>query len=179
MRDNTCAAPDCERPATQGRWCTTHKHRVRLFGQFDLPPVHTVVQTICVIEGCTQAPARKHMCIMHWARITRWGSPERHRQARDRTRHTHGYVILHRPGHPLSVANKVFEHRYVLYEKVGYGPHLCHHCGIHINWFAGLECDHLDRDRANNDPANLVPTCHPCNVRRAIHRNQHSPPLAG
>jgi len=74
--------------------------------------------------------------------------------------------------HPLSIGNgEVLEHRYVLYEKIGAGPHPCHWgCGALLTWGVDLHVDHLDSDRLNNDPANIVPSCNPCNVRRAIER---------
>lgn len=58
-----------------------------------------------------------------------------------------------------------------LYDKIGPGGHLCRWCATPVNWTASggeelLITDHLDFDRANNDPANLVPSCNPCNVRR-------------
>ena len=82
-----------------------------------------------------------------------------------------GYRVLtgHRD-HPLAMANgDVLEHRLVLFSQIGAGPHLCYWgCGRSLEWggIRGIIADHLDGDRLNNDPANLVPSCNPCNAHR-------------
>lgn len=77
--------------------------------------------------------------------------------------------------HPLSAGSgKVPEHRVILFEKIGPGEHLCHWgCGSLLRWLPGqhtaaeaITTDHIDNDGQNNDPSNLVPSCHTCNVRR-------------
>lgn len=82
-------------------------------------------------------------------------------------------------GHPLSSRkNDVLEHRYVLYEKIGPGPHQCHYinefgCGKSaLEWggHGGICVDHLDRNRQNNNPENLVPCCLSCNSKMAWRR---------
>lgn len=72
------------------------------------------------------------------------------------------------PGGIVAVA------RIVLYKKIGPGEHPCHWCGTTLRWIAGggpgtpgsLLADHLDWNRNNDDPANLVPSCHSCNGHR-------------
>lgn len=79
------------------------------------------------------------------------------------------------PGHPLVLkAPYVPEHRAVLFEKIGPGPHPCHYCGGSVNWVPGgrtgkgvLVVDHVDRNPMNNAPENLVPACTRCNVLNA------------
>ncbi|MGH2371846.1 MAG: hypothetical protein ACRDI2_27045 [Chloroflexota bacterium] len=73
---------------------------------------------------------------------------------------------------------RVATHRYVLYEKIGAGPHACHWCGDEVDWTKGgngpgcpggaLAADHLDGDQRNNDPENLVPACNACNTLRGL-----------
>ena len=76
-------------------------------------------------------------------------------------------------GHPLAPASgRVAVSRLVLYEKIGVGPHTCQWCGTMLTWTFGLKADalivdHLDWDRLNDDPSNLVPSCISCNARRA------------
>lgn len=82
-----------------------------------------------------------------------------------------GYKDLHmQQEHPLARKGGLLgEHRKVLYEKIGPGPHLCHWgCGKLLEWggLSGIVADHLDDDKLNNDPDNLVPSCSPCNCRR-------------
>jgi len=86
----------------------------------------------------------------------------------------YGYRILTMQwGHPLVTANgELKEHRKVLYDAIGPGPHECHWgCGKVLEWIAPqgqIVCvDHLDGDRLNNDPQNLVPSCVRCNWGRA------------
>lgn len=75
------------------------------------------------------------------------------------------------PAH--AVARKdgwALEHRLILFNATGPGAHPCHWCGTPVTWdlrppaVGALEVDHVDRDTRNNDPLNLVPACHPCNV---------------
>lgn len=78
-----------------------------------------------------------------------------------------GYVQIKLPGHPVAKARGfAYLHRVVLYDKIGYGPHWCFYCSININWDNGLESDHRDHNKLNNDPANLVPCCGECNRAR-------------
>lgn len=78
-----------------------------------------------------------------------------------------GYIQMKESGHPVSTAGGyLFLHRKVLWHKIGPGVHLCFHCATSIEWFKGLECDHLDHNKQNNDPENLVPCCRSCNRAR-------------
>lgn len=80
--------------------------------------------------------------------------------------------MLYRPGHPLATNCPIVpEHRAILWESIGPGPHPCHHCGKLVDWMPGagrapgaLVTDHLDRDSHNNAVENLVPSCQRCNV---------------
>lgn len=85
---------------------------------------------------------------------------------------TADYRRKYAPNHPLRTISPVVSvHRIELWDKIGIGPHNCHYCAVSISWFpekhpntTKLFVDHLDRDKKNNDPDNLVPTCHRCNV---------------
>lgn len=85
----------------------------------------------------------------------------------------YGYrVLTMQQGHPLVVGRgEVKEHRKVLYSQIGPGPHACHHCGKNVEWRSPVRgtdlcVDHLDGDKLNNDPSNLVPSCFKCNWDR-------------
>lgn len=83
-------------------------------------------------------------------------------------------------GHPLTTRGgpRLLEHRRVLYDKLGPGPHSCHWCGAEVHWTSGrgprtgneLVVDHIDRDNGNNAPENLVPACNACNATRTKNR---------
>lgn len=73
-------------------------------------------------------------------------------------------------GHPLTVGQgrTLGVHKLALWEKIGPGTHPCHYCAVPVTWRAResgarLTVEHLDRDRLNNNPANLVPCCYRCN----------------
>ncbi len=81
------------------------------------------------------------------------------------------YMTEKRPGHPVAHADgRVRVHRAVLYDKIGPGPHPCHWCGLSVDWYGDpeLHADHLDANTWNNDPANLVASCPPCNSARTM-----------
>lgn len=84
--------------------------------------------------------------------------------------------MWYRPAHPLAPpGGYVAEARIVLYAKVGSGIQRCHWCGRSISWSVGLRgtyadhvvADHLDSNHTNDDPANLVAACGPCNGTRS------------
>ena len=82
-----------------------------------------------------------------------------------------GYrVLTGQHDHPLAMpTGDLLEHRSVLFSQIAAGPHLCHWgCGRSLEWggIRGIIADHLDGDPLNNDPANLVPSCNPCNAHR-------------
>lgn len=85
------------------------------------------------------------------------------------------YFSAHAPNHPLATeGGRVGPHRIVLYDAIGPGPHPCHWCGESVAWAVrratrrgDLVVDHVDGNRRNNKLANLVPSCHGCNVNRS------------
>jgi hypothetical protein len=85
-----------------------------------------------------------------------------------------GYKFIRAPQHPLATSwGTVLEHRKVLYDRIGGGPHPCHWCGKRLTWQvrqggggSTLTVDHLDNNPANNRLTNLVPCCTRCNITR-------------
>lgn len=86
-----------------------------------------------------------------------------------------GTRMMRRPDHPLAPPKSglVALSRIVLYEKIGPGEHPCTWCERKVTWMPGagntegaLIADHLDWNQQNNDPSNLVPSCHVCNSHR-------------
>jgi hypothetical protein len=129
----------------------------------------------CSIRGCPNPPrsARAEWCSKHYFRWYRHGDPEV-----CLTGHGfvdfHGYRVVGAPGHPLArERGDVLEHRKVLFDVIGPGEHPCHWCSTLVSWdesypasIRALVVDHLDGIRTNNEPANLVPSCAPCNAAR-------------
>lgn len=84
-----------------------------------------------------------------------------------RTLTSTGYYRIPARGH--AVANRgghAYEHRMVLYDAIGPGGHKCNWCPRIVTWLVDLQVDHVDHNPLNNDRANLVPSCGPCNVAR-------------
>ena len=80
--------------------------------------------------------------------------------------------MVRAPGHPIAPPSGMLAvARLVLFDKVGPGPHPCHWCGVEVDWKTGLVngaliADHLNWDRNDDSPENLVPACLPCNTNR-------------
>lgn len=119
----------------------------------------------------------------------RWSNPEeRERQSQRMMRKgtsgvpsfkdRGGYVILrYQYDHPLADSSfYVKEHRKVLYDKIGPGPHKCYWCGGEVDWKlpsnteqtrkGELVVDHLNGVKDDNRPENLEPSCVRCNWGR-------------
>lgn len=84
-----------------------------------------------------------------------------------------GYRLVKAAGHPMANAGGwALEHRVVLFDAIGVGPHPCHwQCGRELTWRNPnpaweLLSDHLDDNRLNNTDENLVPACRHCNSTR-------------
>ena len=83
---------------------------------------------------------------------------------------TDGYILLTgQYEHPLaSEGGGLAEHRKVLYDKIGPGTHPCHWCDVELEWggHEGINTDHVNWDKQDNRPENLVPSCRVCNGSR-------------
>lgn len=82
------------------------------------------------------------------------------------------YRVLVMKDHPLSgVGKTILEHRLIMWDHIGRGPHQCHRCGVGVSWFLDkdpgckpLVIDHIDRDSKNNHIENLAVSCQRCNI---------------
>ena len=121
----------------------------------------------CAVTGCEKRrrSLSADYCEAHYVRLRRTGTLEKPR--RDRATTEAGYVLLKRPDHPLSTtAGWVSEHRMVLFDQIGAGPHFCHWCATGPLEWPDIVVDHLNEQKDDNRPDNLVPACNACNRAR-------------
>lgn len=102
-------------------------------------------------------------------RVRRHGSTERRSTLKPGViEHTGGYLLEHRPGHPLSrLSKRVYQHRAVFHQHHGEGPFKCHWCGIQVTWET-MHVDHLNDVVTDNDIGNLAASCARCNQARGL-----------
>lgn len=146
-------------------WCHSHYTYHRRHG-------HPAIRVqVCRVPGCGAPMDAKQLCKNHYERWKRGNDPEIPRQRSPGWRTSHGYMkIWVGRQHTLSEKSGwAYEHRVVLYEKVGSGPQRCTWCGCELHWHPQpgqmpVRADHLDKDPANNAPENIVVSCHNCNI---------------
>lgn len=126
---------------------------------------------LCKVDGCGRDARYKaaELCQKHYFRQRRYGTTDTTRWGKraPRLENPAGYQSVHRPDHPLCCDKNgyVYEHRAVLYDAIGVGPHRCALCGKEVTW-GTCHVDHIDDDVRNNSRANLRPTCSVCNTQR-------------
>lgn len=138
---------------------------------------------LCVIDGCLrpQRYTSSGLCRTHYERKRLTGTTDPgpgHYTSPVGTTWVGagGYVFVKLPDHPLAdPKGYAYLHRVRLYDSIGSGEHACHWCRCAVVWGVDLHVDHLDFDRQNNDPANLVPSCNWCNAGRQPPRQRRTP----
>jgi hypothetical protein len=177
MAKGICALEDCERERYAREWCLRHYRRWQRHSD---PTTATRVPTtetpdICTVPGCNRPHQARGWCEAHYIRWRRTGSTGDAEMKRPKGAGTidRGRLKIHAPGHPLANSVGIVPvARAVLFDKIGYGPHLCRWCSTPIHWSIDprrngrthIQADHVDGDTLNDDPANLVQSCAPCNA---------------
>lgn len=142
----------------------------------------------CVIDGCEKPTrsANADWCKMHYHRWYRHGSTEKVATKSDvSVAHGRLYRTVSAKGHPLAHASgRAYEHRVVLYDAIGPGPHACHWCDTMVDWVpkgtpGELQPDHLNNQGDDNRIENLVPSCRSCNGARGSQRRAAALKAAG
>jgi hypothetical protein len=191
-----CVVEDCGRKVRARGWCVTHYERWRQHGD---PKSHIPVVSRGCWERTPESNAnssaarrgrkqseetklrRSFSMIGHLVTEetrTKISEKKKQRDAQEAIGFfidQYGYRRLTgQQGHPLSSrVGQVLEHRVILYNKIGPGPHPCYWhslsgCGqLALEW-PKVCVDHLDDDPLNNDPDNLVSSCRGCNWGRSI-----------
>lgn len=96
-----------------------------------------------------------------------------------------GYVKYIGFKHPATNASGVTAyHRIVLWEKLDGQDAPCNWCDKHLFWDSldhedRLIVDHVNTVKHDNDPENLVPSCHRCNVSRPGGQNRKGATITG
>lgn len=166
-----CSIDGCGRSACKKGMCGMHYQRAWKYGD---PLRERESHKCCTAMGCGRQPRSRTSpyCETHYYRLRRHGSVDADfsRVAAGRTEHSHGYVLLNAPEHPLtrrhSGANE-YEHRVVFYNANGGGPFKCHWCGGVVTW-DDMHVDHLNSIKDDNRLENLVSSCAACNQKRGI-----------
>jgi hypothetical protein len=156
----TCIVDGCHLPqrVRKHQMCQKHYHRL----------IWRPTQPACSVEGCARLATGSGICSTHRARLRRTGQLELTDRRQPVITTPEGYrKVIAEPGHPLTdKSNRVYEHRLVLFNRIGEGPHRCHWCNTAIGW-SDLHADHLNARRDDNRPENIAAACGPCNVQRA------------
>lgn len=170
-----CSVSGCGKKVEARGWCQTHYVRWKVRGD----PLFTPYRTDCSVPGCTRPHAKNGLCDLHNGRMKRTGTTDQPMRLIDPKR----YRVRTRPEHPVAMVNgRVYLHRAALYDAIGPGKHSCHWCGRLVSWDRtypwhadALLADHIDGDRHNNEPPNLVPSCNGCNAGRTrlARRSRH------
>ena len=162
-----CSVTGCKKPRARANGlCQMHNRRLQVHGDVNYEPY---LMRPCSVPGCNGKHKGHGYCQMH---LNRWRKGIPLNLAAKQTP-AYRYRIVKRPGHPLAMKNeRVAVHRMVLFDATGGARMPCFWCGRPVEWFknrsdpSALYVDHRDHDRHNNDPANLLPACNPCNAGR-------------
>ena len=126
----------------------------------------------CYLDSRRRTPDERRVYMRDYMRRRRHdGEPIARAKRSDGEGHVtqSGYRVLYRPGHPIAGRNgTAFEHRVILYERIGPGQHDCFWCGKQVSWEVTsgpgrLVADHLNHERLDNRAENLEPACDQCN----------------
>lgn len=165
---DVCSIEGCGKERRNHGLCGAHdQQRIR---RGEAPPLRPP-RLNCQTEGCPDTVYCRWLCRSHYLSLVRVKAEPRAKASRMTPA---GYLLVDARNHPLANGDGyAYEHRLVLYERIGPGWHPCHWCATPITWDvrrtgeAGcLTVDHLDTGRSNNVSENLVPSCIQCNSAR-------------
>jgi hypothetical protein len=165
----TCSIEGCAKPRyAKNGYCQMHNWRLQTHGN----PFYQRPTVLCIVDGCGRKHSGNGLCALHRRRRAR-GLPLDYVRPRLPPKR---YRLLKRKTHPLAdKLGRVYEHRLALFDSMvatkaigagGGGRIPCFWCGRPVEWLVTLFVDHLNFDRHDNRPENLVPSCNGCNAGR-------------
>lgn len=170
----TCEVDGCDRPS-HTRWkkgkavCNMHWQYLHRYGTETAPPsAPKELPPLCCVQKCMAEvrSGKSPYCEKHYYRIRRGSQVDLDPKPLHQYETSAGYISLFRPEHPLAnKSGRVSEHRAVAYELHGGVCPKCFWCGCSLQWGDAV-VDHLNEDKADNAPTNLVVACSPCNRAR-------------
>jgi hypothetical protein len=183
-----CSLEGCDRLQQSRGYCKMHAKRDRRYGSpLIVKRVHSYAGIACAVDGCETQAVSNSYCRMHKDLWYKNGDPLIRINGRrgEGTTRKDGYRQIRAHGHPLADSRgQLLEHRKLLYDRIGPGPHECHWCSKQVRWETGISAtsvvvDHVDSNRANNTAENLVPSCNACNLRRSRRHQLPPAPASG
>lgn len=133
-----CSISDCGKPARTRTWCNMHYARWLAHGD-PLITKHRVNGELCAIGGCLKPAAKREWCHAHYQRWKKHGDPSIvKKRANGEGSISHGYLQVR--------SNGVNDREHVIVAERALGRKLPKGAVVH----------HVDEDRLNNTPANLV-----------------------
>lgn len=128
-----------------------------------------LVLPACSVPGCEAGANRvgAGLCEAHYMRVRRNGTTATQYESADAYHdHSGGYLLVKAKGHPRSLGgSRAYAHRVVFTDTYGEGPFKCNWCPNTVTW-GNMHVDHLDDNKHNNHPDNLVAACPVCNMKR-------------
>lgn len=170
----TCEVDGCTNKS-HTRWkkgkvlCNKHWQAMHKYGVEN--PVYvnnTPPLPLCAVHKCGNVVVSRNNphCDKHFGRLRRGADMYNDRVIGQRYTTAAGYVVNTNSSHPLSGRDKrVYEHRQKAYDAHGGQCPSCFWCGKSLSWDTSV-VDHLDENKSNNNPDNLVVACNVCNRAR-------------